>query len=186
MQSGYNRRMAPTLPLFDAILVWRSGVLDVRGRRFRCALGSGGVRAEKREGDGATPGGSFPLRRLLYRADRVSAPRTALPIEPLAPADGWCDDPTNTAYNRQVRLPIDASAEQLWRNDGLYDVIVMLGYNDDPVVHGRGSAIFLHVARPGHAPTAGCVALALGDLLEVLEGCGPKTQLRIHDRDAPT
>ena len=148
--------------------VGRDGVFVLGDRRCRAALGRGGVRAAKQEGDGATPAGSLPLRRVLYRADRVAKPRSAWPTMPLAPHDGWCDDPAHADYNRFVRLPHPARHEALWRDDGIYDVVAVLGWNDDPVERGRGSAIFLHVARPDLAPTEGCVALALPDLLAVL------------------
>jgi L,D-peptidoglycan transpeptidase YkuD (ErfK/YbiS/YcfS/YnhG family) len=148
------------------------GRLVFDGFVLRCALGKGGVRParEKREGDGATPAARMPLRRVLFRADRGAAPRCRVPVEPIAPEDGWCDDPRHRAYNRAVRLPLDASHERLWRDDTLYDVIGVLGWNDAPVEPGRGSAIFLHVARPDFAPTEGCIALAPRDLRAVLEG----------------
>jgi L,D-peptidoglycan transpeptidase YkuD (ErfK/YbiS/YcfS/YnhG family) len=135
---------------------------------YRCALGRGGIRAGKREGDGATPVGQFPLRRLLYRADRLDCPAGPLPTKQIQPGDGWCDDPGDDAYNQAVTLPHGASAETLWRDDHLYDVVVIMGHNDDPVVRGRGSAIFMHVSSPEYGPTEGCVALALPDLLAVL------------------
>ena len=133
-----------------------------------CAVGKSGLIREKREGDGATPVGCWPLRRVLFRADRLSAPATGLPVAPLSPDDGWCDDPGDGRYNQAVRLPYAGHHERLWREDGLYDILVVLGYNDCPPVAGYGSAIFLHVAGPGYAPTEGCVALALPDLLTVL------------------
>ncbi len=145
------------------------------GRRHRCALGRGGVRADKREGDGATPAGRLALRRVLWRPDRVPAPATGLPGRPLGRADGWCDDPDDLRYNHLVRRPCTARHEALWRDDGLYDVLAVLGHNDDPVRRGAGSAIFLHVAAPGYAATAGCVALALTDLLVVLSRCDRAT-----------
>lgn len=144
------------------------GMLAFAGTRLRAALGRGGVRAQKQEGDGATPAGLLPLRRVLYRADRVARPRAAVPVMPLAPHDGWCDEPGHADYNRPVRLPHDGRHEALWRSDGVYDLIGILGWNDAPVVRGMGSAIFLHVARPDFAPTEGCVALALSDLRSVL------------------
>jgi hypothetical protein len=123
---------------------WRAAY----GTRFwRCAVGATGVTADKCEGDGATPIGRFPLRRVLYRPDRLDRPVTALPAAPLAAEDGWCDDPGESAYNTQLRLPFGASHERLWRDDAIYDVIVILGHNDDPPMPGAGSAIFLHVAR---------------------------------------
>lgn len=149
-----------------------SGVLHFRGSGFRAAFGRGGIRADKQEGDGATPAGLLALRRVLYRADRVARVAAMVPLEPLAPGDGWCDDPADAAYNQPVRLPYAARHEALWRDDAVYDVIGVLGWNDAPVTPHRGSAIFLHVARPDYAPTEGCVALALPDLLAVLRaGC---------------
>ena len=148
--------------------IHRDGRIELAGQIFRVALGRAGVRSDKHEGDGATPVGVLPLRRVLYRADRGPPPACVVPIEPLAPDDGWCDDTTHADYNRMVRLPHDGRCEELWRTDGLYDLIGVLGWNDAPVLRGRGSAIFLHVARPDYAPTEGCVALALGDLRRVL------------------
>ncbi|MFZ4410162.1 MAG: L,D-transpeptidase family protein [Paracraurococcus sp.] len=143
-------------------------VLRLGPLAWRCALGRGGIRTDKQEGDGATPVGVLPLRRVFYRADRVAPPACRLPVEPLAPADGWCDDPADAAYNKRVTLPHPARHETLWREDGLYDLVGVLGWNDAPVVRGRGSAIFLHLARPDLAPTEGCVALAGRDLRAAL------------------
>ena len=137
----------------------------------RCALGRGGVGAGKLEGDGMTPAGRFPLRRVMYRPDRLARPGTALPVREISPGDGWCDTPGCLEYNRLVRLPHEHSHEVLWRPDGIYDVLVELGFNDDPVIDGRGSAVFVHVARAGYPATEGCVALALPDLLELLAAC---------------
>ena len=145
------------------------GTLTLGSRRCRSAVGHGGIRMHKQEGDGATPAGLLPLRRVLYRADRVARPRSAVPAMPLAPHDGWCDDPSHADYNHPVRLPHDGRHEALWRADSLYDIIGVLGWNDAPVQRKAGSAIFLHVARPDLAPTEGCVALALPDLRMMLE-----------------
>jgi L,D-peptidoglycan transpeptidase YkuD (ErfK/YbiS/YcfS/YnhG family) len=144
------------------------GLLRLGRLALRCAIGRGGARADKTEGDGATPLGLLPLRRVLYRADRLPAPACAVPVEPIGPADGWCDDPSHPDYNRPVALPHPARHERLWREDPLYDIVGVLGWNDAPVVKGRGSAIFLHVARPGLAPTEGCIALPERELREVL------------------
>jgi L,D-peptidoglycan transpeptidase YkuD (ErfK/YbiS/YcfS/YnhG family) len=143
-------------------------IFRMAGFQCRAALGAGGITGDKREGDRATPAGLLPLRRVLYRADRLAPPRCAVPVEPIAPDDGWCDDPDDPAYNRMIRLPAAAHAERLWRDDPLYDVIGVLGWNDRPPVRERGSAIFLHLARGDHAPTAGCIALARDDLLRAL------------------
>jgi L,D-peptidoglycan transpeptidase YkuD (ErfK/YbiS/YcfS/YnhG family) len=146
------------------------GYLDLGPRRVRCALGKAGVTpaAAKREGDLASPIGVWPIRRVLYRPDRGAAPETALPMQALSPDDGWCDAPGDPAYNRPVRLPYPASAETMWRDDHIYDLVVVLGHNDDPPVAPMGSAIFLHLARDGYLPTEGCVAVAREDLETLL------------------
>lgn len=148
---------------------------------FRCALGKGGLKPadQKREGDGATPIGVWPLRRVLYRADRVGAPQTALPVKALQPEDGWCDGVGDALYNQPVQHPYPASAERMWRADHVYDLIVVLGHNDDPVVDGAGSAIFMHVAKTDYTPTEGCVALAYDDLVQVLALAAPGSAIKI-------
>lgn len=108
------------------------------------------------------------MRQIFWRADRLPRPETALPADALLPEAGWCDDPASLLYNCPVLLPFEASHEKLWRDDHIYDVIVVLGYNDHPIVPGKGSAIFLHVAREDYAPTEGCIACALPDLLALL------------------
>jgi L,D-peptidoglycan transpeptidase YkuD (ErfK/YbiS/YcfS/YnhG family) len=148
---------------------------------FRAALGRAGITRRKREGDQATPQGEFLLREVLYRADRVAIPRTRLPFRALKPEDGWCDAAKDPRYNRRVRLPYSASAERLWREDHLYDLLTPLGYNDDPVVPGLGSAIFLHVAWPNYLGTEGCIALALEDLLTVLEEADARSRVVVRD-----
>ncbi len=150
------------------IQVHQDGRLEFADKRFRCALGRGGLATDKHEGDGATPIGSWPLRRVLFRPDRLAPPQTVLDVEPLRSDDGWCDDPRHADYNRPVTLPHAASCERLWREDALYDIVVILGHNDNPVVADAGSAIFLHIARDDYGPTEGCVALAENDLREVL------------------
>jgi L,D-peptidoglycan transpeptidase YkuD (ErfK/YbiS/YcfS/YnhG family) len=160
---------------------YADGRFERAGHWTHCALGPAGVVAAeaKREGDGASPAGLWPMRRVLYRADRRAAPETGLMAAPLDPADGWCDAPGDPAYNMHVRLPYPASAERLWRDDGAYDLLVVLGHNDDPVVPGAGSAIFLHLARPDFAPTQGCIALAVDDLEALLRVAWPGDALRI-------
>ena len=158
------------------------GWLDLGEGKARCALGPAGViaAAEKREGDGASPAGVWPIRRVLYRPDRGSAPQTALQVAAMAPDDGWCDAPADPAYNRPVKLPYPASAEAMWRDDHLYDLVVVLGHNDDPPAPGMGSAIFLHLAKPGYAPTHGCVAVARSDLEALLRRARPGDAVEIR------
>lgn len=158
------------------------GWLDLGERRVRCALGPAGVipAAEKREGDLASPAGVWPIREVIYRPDRGPPPATEIRVRAMTPDDGWCDDPPDPRYNRPVKLPYPASAERLWREDHLYDVIVVLGHNDDPPVAGMGSAIFLHIARPDYAPTHGCVAVAREDLEALLETARPGDAVEIR------
>lgn len=132
------------------------------------ALGRTGIRALKREGDGGTPLGRFTVRQVLYRADRIPRPRTQLKVRAIRDHDAWCDDPADRNYNRLIILPSRRSAEGLKRADHLYDLVLVLGYNDLPRVNGRGSAIFVHLARPGLSPTDGCIALTRHDLTMLL------------------
>jgi L,D-peptidoglycan transpeptidase YkuD (ErfK/YbiS/YcfS/YnhG family) len=164
------------------LIVTPDGQARWNGRTFHCALGRSGITAHKREGDGATPAGTFPMRRVLYRPDRVAPPTSRLPLQPIAAGDGWCDDPADPAYNRPVRLPYAASHEDMWRDDRLYDLVVVLGHNDDPVVPGAGSAVFLHVAAPGYSPTAGCVAASIEDLTEIVREASPGDCIAILHR----
>lgn len=150
-------------------------------RRFPCALGRAGVRRDKREGDNASPLGLFPFRRVLYRPDREAPPATRLETRALTPGDGWCDDVADRAYNRPVALPYPARHEKLWRDDGLYDLLAIIGHNDDPVVPGAGSAIFVHVARPDFSGTEGCVAFRVEDLRWILERLDAASAVRIGE-----
>jgi L,D-peptidoglycan transpeptidase YkuD (ErfK/YbiS/YcfS/YnhG family) len=158
------------------------GVMDIGGRAVRCALGPAGVRPAsiKREGDGASPAGVWPIREVYYRPDRGPPPATEFRVHALSPDDGWCDDPADPAYNRPVKLPYGASCEEMWREDEAYDIVVTLGYNDDPPVPGRGSAIFLHLRKPGYPPTAGCVAIARPELEALLAKARPGDAVEIR------
>jgi L,D-peptidoglycan transpeptidase YkuD (ErfK/YbiS/YcfS/YnhG family) len=137
------------------------------------ALGRAGIRALKREGDGGTPLGRFSIRQVLYRADRVLRPRTKLSLHAIRATDGWCEDPGDRNYNRLVKLSPRSNADRLTRADHVYDLVLVLGFNDRPRVRGKGSAIFVHLARPGFTPTAGCIALTRRDLLAVLAEARP-------------
>lgn len=150
----------------------KNNTLYHKDKAYRCAIGKGGLSADKKEGDGCTPVGIFGLRECWYRMDRLEAPKTRLPIQAIRPEDGWCDDPAKPEYNRHVKLPFDGSHELLFREDEMYDIIIPLGYNDHPVTPGKGSAIFMHVAHEDYTPTEGCIALNKADLLEILRYCG--------------
>lgn len=144
------------------------GWATLGARRFRCALGRGGIVAEKREGDGGTPVGSFPLRRLFVRADRGAVPKAPVPVSIITKHDGWCDAPEHPDYNRHIALPFAASHEMLWLDDHVYDLVLVIGHNDDPPVPYAGSAVFVHLAQPDYSPTAGCIAFARADLEAIL------------------
>lgn len=161
------------------------GMLAAGPLRLPCAIGRAGIRVGKREGDGATPFGSWSLQGVRYRRDKALPPRTGLPVSPIARQDGWCDAPADRNYNRPVRHPYPASAERMWRDDGLYDLVVMLDCNVRPRVRGKGSAIFMHIARDGFAPTEGCVALRRADLRKVLRLVQRGSRLRIGGGNRP-
>lgn len=179
------RKRSPGLTTFFVLArsaAAAEGHLQFGAGMLRCALGAAGCRTRKREGDGATPIGRWRVREVLYRADRLHRPRTRLPARPLRPADGWCDAVGDRNYNRPVRHPYPASAEKLWRSDSLYDLIVVLDHNMRPRVQGHGSAVFLHVAGPNLAATAGCIALPRGELLRLLGRLERGSILAVHAR----
>jgi L,D-peptidoglycan transpeptidase YkuD (ErfK/YbiS/YcfS/YnhG family) len=172
--------------VFDTLFVrarpgWLSrGWLVAGPLALPVALGRAGIRANKREGDGGTPRGTFRLRRLWFRADRGPPPPTRLPLRRIRRGDAWCEDPRDRRYNQPIRLPANQPGDRLWRADKLYDLIIELDHNTRPRIAGRGSAVFVHVARPGFPPTAGCVALTAGALRRLLERAGPRTRIDIR------
>ncbi|MDX1975485.1 MAG: L,D-transpeptidase family protein [Rickettsiales bacterium] len=161
-------------------LLVKQNQLFLGDKVYRCAIGKGGLSVAKREGDGCTPLGQFMLRECWYRPDKLTVPKTSLALRTITQQDGWCDDPSSSDYNRHVSLPFAYSHEMLWRADDVYDLIVPLGYNDEPVLAGKGSAIFMHVAKPQYEPTEGCVALAKTDLLDILKHCDPASLIEIQ------
>jgi L,D-peptidoglycan transpeptidase YkuD (ErfK/YbiS/YcfS/YnhG family) len=163
----------------DTSLVYHDGRLSWPGGAARAVCGRGGVRVNKRESDGASPAGTFPLLYGYYRSDRLKATQSGLKMTPLRPDDGWVDDAADPNYNRPVKLPYPAHHEELWLASGLYDIIVVIGYNTDPVVPGAGSAIFLHVARPDFTPTDGCIAVGREVLTGLLPSLGPDSTITI-------
>jgi L,D-peptidoglycan transpeptidase YkuD (ErfK/YbiS/YcfS/YnhG family) len=159
-----------------------TGLLRFDDLEFRCALGRSGITDAKREGDGGTPPGRYPLRSLFYRPDRCPPPPGRFHPIPLQRDYGWGDDSNHAdSYNRLILLPVETGHEVLWRDDEIYDLIVVIGYNDAPPIPGRGSAIFLHIARNGLSPTEGCVALARDDLVALLAKIGPETPMQIRE-----
>jgi L,D-peptidoglycan transpeptidase YkuD (ErfK/YbiS/YcfS/YnhG family) len=157
----------------------RRGVLLAGSHAIPVVLGRSGVRANKFEGDGATPRGRFRPIRLWWRADRYPRPATLLQARPISADLAWCEDPSDRRYNRAFRRAVDETGDRLWRSDRLYDFVVEIDHNTRPRVAGRGSAVFIHVARPDRSATAGCIALAASDLRRLLARIGPKTRIAI-------
>lgn len=146
-------------------------------RALPVALGRTGIKADKREGDDATPRGRFRPLRIWWRADRTIRPRTTLPVRRITGTDAWCEDPADRRYNRPIHA--GATGDRLWRDDHLYDLIVEIDHNTRPRIKGHGSAVFLHVARPGLGPTAGCIAMPLAELKRVVARLNKNSVIRI-------
>ncbi len=155
--------------------------VTLNNRTYRCAIGENGVTREKMEGDNKTPIGCFPIREILYRADKIEKPKTTLPLFSIKENDGWCDDTEDPHYNQKITLPYHSHHERLWRDDDIYDIVFVLGYNDDPIIKNRGSAIFMHVARENYTPTEGCIALSLADCIQILEHIDINTKFCINE-----
>jgi L,D-peptidoglycan transpeptidase YkuD (ErfK/YbiS/YcfS/YnhG family) len=155
------------------------GILSAGALQIPVSLGRGGIRADKREGDGGTPRGTFRLIRLWWRKDRHPRPQTYLPVRAIGPEDAWIEDPADRRYNRHVRRKPGEAGDRLKRDDHLYDFIIELDHNTRPRVAQRGSAVFIHAARQGFAPTAGCVGLELKTLKRLLARLGPQTEIEI-------
>ncbi|MCX2724915.1 L,D-transpeptidase family protein [Roseibium salinum] len=156
------------------------GILRMGGITVPCALGRSGILIRKKEGDGGTPAGCFELLHVYYRPDKGLPPATTLPLEALTPNSGWCDDPAHPRYNRPVRLPFAAGHETMWRQDRLYDIVVVLDCNIHPAVKGKGSAIFFHIAREDYRPTEGCVAVSPQHMRLILANIGPGAEMVIR------
>jgi L,D-peptidoglycan transpeptidase YkuD (ErfK/YbiS/YcfS/YnhG family) len=155
------------------------GWLTAGGQTIPVALGSSGIRANKREGDGGTPKGTFRPRQLWWRADRHPRPSTFLPVRAIGPEDAWCEDVSSRHYNQPVRLDQNQAGDRLRRDDHLYDFIIEIDHNTTPRIAGRGSAVFLHLARKDFSPTAGCVSMTSNAMLRLLKRLGPETKIEI-------
>ncbi len=158
----------------------RQGWLGAGPLALPVALGHSGVKANKREGDGSTPRGTFRLKRLWWRAERHPRPPTMLPSRPIKQNDSWCEDPADRRYNKPVKLAPMSNADRLARVDDLYDFMIEIDHNTRPRVKGRGSAVFIHAARKGFAPTAGCIALNINALRRLLARVGPRTKIVVE------
>ena len=162
------------------IIIKKTGYLEYKNLKFRCALGKGGIKKKNREGDNITPKGIFKIIRFYYRSDKIKNINTLIKKRKIKKNIGWCDDPTSKFYNKEIKLPSKFSHEKLYRNDNLYDLILVLNYNMRPVIKNKGSAIFIHIAKKKFKPTTGCIALKKKDLIELLNNVKENTKVKIH------
>ena len=162
------------------IIVKNSGYLKYKNLKFRCALGKAGIKKKEKEGDNVTPKGIFKITRLYYRPDRIKNITTAVKKIKIKKKMGWCDDPNNKFYNKEIKLPIKFSHEKLYRKDNLYDLILVLNYNLNPIIKNRGSAIFIHIAKKNYKKTKGCVALKKKHLIELISKIKKNTKIKIN------
>ncbi len=161
------------------IIVKKSGYLIFNNFKFRCALGKSGIKKKRREGDFITPKGSYKLIKIYYRADKIQNLKTNLKKIKIKKNMAWCDDPKSNFYNKLINLPTKFGHEKLYRNDNLYDLIIILNYNMRPIIKNKGSAIFIHVAKRNYAPTQGCIALSKIHLRALLKNINKKEEIKI-------
>ena len=161
------------------IIVKKSGYLEFKKLKLRCSLGKAGIKKKIKEGDNITPRGVFKIIKLYYRADKIGKIKTQIRKIKIKKKIGWCDDPRSVFYNKQIKLPNKFSHEKLYRNDNLYDFILVLNYNMNPIVKNKGSAIFIHVAKNNYQPTQGCIGLKKIDLLTILKKIKKNEKVKI-------
>jgi L,D-peptidoglycan transpeptidase YkuD (ErfK/YbiS/YcfS/YnhG family) len=162
------------------IIVKKTGYLKYKNFKFRCSLGKGGIKKKVKEGDNITPKGIFKITKVYYRADRIKKIKTSIKIIKIKRNMGWCDDSKSKYYNKQIKLPTNYTHEKLYRNDNLYDLIVVLNYNSNPVIKNKGSAIFIHIARSYYKKTKGCIALKKGDLIKLISQIKKNIRIKIN------
>jgi len=162
------------------IIVKKSGYLKYKNLKFRCALGKGGAKKKTMEGDNITPKGIFKIIKIYYRPDRIKKIKTLIKKIKIKKNMGWCDDPNSRFYNKLINLPTKYSHEKLYRNDSLYDLIVVLSYNTNPIIKNRGSAIFMHIANNSYKKTKGCIALKKEHLIEIISKIKKNTKIKIN------
>lgn len=160
-------------------IVVKNGFLTGKDEKYKCSIGYNGLSDNKTEGDGCTPVGTFKIIKILYRPDKINNNKFKLKSEIIEQMDGWCDDVHSDCYNQKIKFPFECSAEHLYRNDDLYDIVCLIDYNMFPIIKGKGSAIFLHVASNDYAPTQGCVAIKKDDLLDIALNLNKSSLIKI-------
>jgi L,D-peptidoglycan transpeptidase YkuD (ErfK/YbiS/YcfS/YnhG family) len=162
------------------IIVKKSGYLKYKNLKFRCALGKGGVKKKTMEGDNITPKGIFKIIKIYYRPDKIKKIKTLIKKIKIKKNMGWCDDPSSRLYNKLINLPTKYTHEKLYRNDSLYDLIVVLSYNTNPIIKNKGSAIFMHIGKNSYKKTKGCIALKKEHLIEIISKIKKNTKIKIN------
>jgi L,D-peptidoglycan transpeptidase YkuD (ErfK/YbiS/YcfS/YnhG family) len=162
------------------IIVKKSGYLKYKNLKFRCALGKAGIKKKGKEGDNVTPRGVFKITRMYYRPDKIKNIITTIKKIKIRKNMAWCDDPSSNLYNQQIKLPNKFSHEKLYRNDNLYDLILVLNYNTNPIIKSKGSAIFVHIAKSSYKETKGCIALKRKHLIELISKIKKNTKIKVN------
>ena len=162
------------------IIINKSGYLKYKDFKFKCALGKAGVGKKKIEGDNITPKGTFEIVKIYYRSDRIKKIYSKIKLFKINKKMGWCNDPTSKKYNQLIKLPSKYTHEKLYRQDNVYDLVVVLNYNTTPIIKNKGSAIFIHVAKKNYKKTAGCVALKKKHLVKLIKNIKNKTKIIIN------
>jgi L,D-peptidoglycan transpeptidase YkuD (ErfK/YbiS/YcfS/YnhG family) len=162
------------------IIIKKTGYLQYKNLKFRCALGKAGIKKKKKEGDNVTPKGTFKITKMYYRQDKIKNITSLIKKIKIKNNMGWCDDPNSIHYNKQIKLPNKFSHEKLYRKDNLYDLFLVLNYNTNPVIKNKGSAIFLHITNNSYKKTKGCIALKRGDLIQLVSKIRKNTKIKIN------
>jgi L,D-peptidoglycan transpeptidase YkuD (ErfK/YbiS/YcfS/YnhG family) len=162
------------------IIVKAPGNLKYKSLGFRCSIGKSGIKKKIKEGDNITPKGKFKIIKIYYRSDRVKKFSTNIKTIKIKRNMGWCDDPKSSLYNKEIKLPFDFSHEKLYRNDRIYDLLVVLNYNTKPIIKNKGSAIFIHITRQNYKKTSGCVAIKKVHLIKLIKTIKKNTRVLIN------
>jgi L,D-peptidoglycan transpeptidase YkuD (ErfK/YbiS/YcfS/YnhG family) len=162
------------------IIINKSGQLKYKDLKFKCALGKAGVGKKRFEGDNITPKGTHKIIQIYYRKDRIKKISSKFKLIKINKNMGWCNDPRSEKYNQLIKLPSKYTHERLFRKDNLYDLILVLNYNINPIIKNKGSAIFMHIAKKKYKKTAGCIGLKKSDLLKLIKIIKKKTKVIIN------
>ena len=153
--------------------------LTYKHYKVKCAIGKRGIGLKKKEGDLITPIGQYNIKYILFRKDRIKVIQSKLKKTPIQKNMGWCDDPKSKKYNQLIKLPSKFNFEKLYRNDEIYDILIILSFNTNPVIKNKGSAIFIHIARKNYPSTKGCIAIKKNDIKRLASEINRNTLVKI-------